>query len=158
MGASIVLVQPLRPSNATLAPTPPSELRTPPQVAGRPGEAAWALDPAPAPGHGETAEGARGPHGRPPGPRTRLVSVRRKRLVCLRLPGPPSGRLAAQAGRERPIRSLLWWEGPEEVGLASVPGGGRDSCERRGRQKEKAEREAKSLEHPVFPRGLPSKF
>ena len=43
-------------------------------------------------------------------------------------------------------------------GLQLYPAGGGDSRERRGRRKEKAEREAKSLEHPVFPRGLPSKF
>ncbi|TKC33769.1 hypothetical protein EI555_005485 [Monodon monoceros] len=38
-----------------------------------------------------------------------------ERLVCHCLPGRSSGRLAAQAGGERPIRHLLWWEGPEEA-------------------------------------------
>ena len=57
LGATTEWARPLSPSKATLAPTPPAEHRTPPLVAGRPGEAVPAPAPAPAPGRGETAEG-----------------------------------------------------------------------------------------------------
>ena len=193
MGASMVLVKPLRPSNATLAPTPPSELRTPPQVAGRPGEAAWALDPAPAPGHGDAAEGRLFPSGAVESHPGRQVAAPglgssgggqvQVEGLAGRTDGPrvrghvwfPSGHprsvwcASAFQGRLRaawPVRqarsasedACCGGRGLRRWGLQLYPAGGGDSRERRGRRKEKAEREAKSLEHPVFPRGLPSKF
>ncbi|XP_065750013.1 collagen alpha-2(I) chain-like [Phocoena phocoena] len=180
--------RPLSASKATLTPTPPAELRTPPLVAGRPGEAAPALDPAPAPGRGDTAERGggglcrrelwrdtpahrwrrrgwapvgggqvqvEGLAGRTDGNRARSgVWVRASHpgsvWGCGCLPGPPSGRQTGQASGERPLRRALWWEGPEEVGPAAGSGAGGAGGHRRGRVKEKAEREAKSLQHPVF--------
>ena len=63
LGATIDAARPIGPSKATLAPTPPTEHCSQRMVAGRPGELYPAHDLAPAPGHGETAEGGLFPEG-----------------------------------------------------------------------------------------------
>ena len=63
LGATIDVARPIGPSKATLAPTPHTEHCSQRMVAGRPGELYPAHDLAPAPGHGETAEGGLFPEG-----------------------------------------------------------------------------------------------
>ena len=159
LGATTEWARPLSPSKATLAPTPPAEHRTPPLVAGRPGEAVPAPAPAPAPGRGETAEGGglfpEGAAERHTGSQlaaARLGSGGRGQVQVEGLAGrtagtPACGGVWVRASHHgsgwgaaafqghllaswpaRPAGSApsgaLWWEGPEEVGPAAVPGRG----------------------------------
>ena len=63
LGATIDVARPIGPSKATLAPTPPTEHCSQRMVAGRLGKPDPAHDLAPAPSHGETAEGGLFPEG-----------------------------------------------------------------------------------------------
>lgn len=75
------------------------------------------------------------------------------------------------SGLQPPCRAAFWPHGAPPLarsggrgrrrwGLHGCPAGGGAGGHRRGRLKEKAgpQREAKSLQHPVFPGGLPSKY